>query len=358
MRKNVLSDEERTAILAIGAKLNSRKNLEDLLEEIQLKICSYLNAEAASIFVYNEVDNIMNFLSLTGEASQAIKTIQVPMSSIAGTVFLSEKAKIVNDIAAYSGHFKGTDKKSGFVTKNLMAIPLKTEKVYGVLEIVNKREDLFTEFDLEAADLITQLIGFKLSMEYERNRLAEQMKAMIESVSRAIDLRDNYTHRHSKNVASLSKKIGGIYGLNNQQLKEIEIAALLHDLGKIGITDSVLQKPGVLTQNEYEIIKQHPKIGKQILEGSTVISEAIVRGIAEHHEKLDGSGYPNGLKGDAIHLYAKIIAIADIFDAMSNKRVYKEPMGLEQVLVIMDSMVPETLDKNLVSILKKVVNDG
>ncbi len=350
-----LSEADRFEILSIGAKLNSEKSLEILLQEIQMSICTFLKAEAASIFIYNEVDDVMNFLSLTGGAKEIIKAINVPMDSIAGTVYTTEESKIINNVKAYSGHFKGTDEKSGFKTENILAVPLKTEKKIGVLEVVNKFEDSFDERDLEAAELISKIISFKIASEYDRKKLYEQMKATIESISTAIDLRDNYTHRHSRNVAELSKRIAELYGLDKTGTDEIEISALLHDIGKIGIKDSVLLKPGKLSEEEYQSIKEHPTIGKRILEGNSVISESILRGIGEHHEKLNGSGYPNKLKGDEIHIYAKIITVADIFDALVNKRVYKDKMDLETVLRIIDSMTPEELDGILVGLLKSIV---
>ena len=142
-----------------------------------------------------------------------------------------------------------------------------------------------------------------------------------------VDLRtfDDYTYRHSINVAVLSTIIGMGMGLDKEALGELCTAAIFHDLGKLMIDPKILNKPGRLTKEEFRIIKEHPQLSVELLKDRWNVASTSKIGILFHHENEDGSGYPNGLEGDAIHIYAKIVHVADVYDALTSKRPYKEP---------------------------------
>jgi putative nucleotidyltransferase with HDIG domain len=142
------------------------------------------------------------------------------------------------------------------------------------------------------------------------------------SLARAVDARDEYTHRHSENVSSFSVLLGKTLGLKAEELEELRIGGLLHDVGKIGVPDGVLLKQGRLTDEEFSTIRQHPVIGVSIIEPINFPwnVSSIIR---HHHENYDGSGYPDGLKGEDIPLAANIIRVADAYDAMASNRVYR-----------------------------------
>lgn len=173
----------------------------------------------------------------------------------------------------------------------------------------------------------------KLEMEYLKKsqqssqRLFEQTATALVN---AIDAKDKYTHGHSSRVAEYSRKIAEIYGKSEQECREIYYAALLHDVGKIGIPKEIINKEGKLTKEEYEVIKQHPVVGKQILSS---ISEYPYLSICanHHHERYDGKGYPEKLKGEDIPEIARIVAVADAYDAMTSKRSYRDPIPQQKV---------------------------
>lgn len=149
----------------------------------------------------------------------------------------------------------------------------------------------------------------------------------------ALDLKDTYTLRHSENVAYLSLKLAKKMNLSNSLYNGIYIGGLLHDIGKIGIPEQILMKPGILTYDEYNLIKNHPTIGYELIKHVSEFQESSVLDIVLfHHERYDGNGYPKGLKGTQIPLVARIVAIADAFDAMTSKRIYKHELELEQAL--------------------------
>jgi len=327
----------RDQVVYIAAKLNSNLRLNELLKDIQQEICTIVNAEAASILMY-EADHL-RFLVTVGKASGKIESIPVPMESIAGRIFLEGKALVFNDLETNPAHFKGVDKAANFKTKNIVGSPIwvEDEKI-GVIEVLNK-DGGFSEEDAETVELFAKLIGRKLLSTWRYEKFSESFKKILLAIATAIDKRDNYTHQHSKNVAKISLEIGKRMGLSQQELEKLEFSAILHDVGKIGIPDSILLKPGKLTDEEYKIIKNHTVYGAEILSQVKYVDEAILSGALEHHERLDGSGYPYGKKGEEISLFGKIIGIADVFDALSSKRTYKEAWDFGEVLKIIEADV-------------------
>lgn len=171
----------------------------------------------------------------------------------------------------------------------------------------------------------------KTLLEESYNKLDRSYKFTVQSLSRAVDARDPYTAWHSDRVTRISVDIGRGMNLNGQQLDILELAALFHDIGKIGISDGILLKPGKLTQEEYQIIKTHPLIGEDILRNIEFLKDALPI-IRHHHERNDGKGYPDGLTADKIPLESRIIAVADAYDAMTTDRPYRSGMTHAEAL--------------------------
>lgn len=167
----------------------------------------------------------------------------------------------------------------------------------------------------------------------------------------AIDAKDRYTCGHSERVALLSRQIAEAAGLSPLQCEDVRVAGLVHDVGKIGVPEAVLLKPGRLNADEFELIKKHPAIGHHILEGVTQLAN-VLPGVLHHHERYDGAGYPHGLAGADIPLMARIIAVADTFDAMSSDRSYRARMPREQVLGEIRRGAGSQLDPRLAEIMQ------
>lgn len=173
-------------------------------------------------------------------------------------------------------------------------------------------------------DYIEQLQNIQ-NKELEKERLAS-----IEIIRRTVDAKDTYTRGHSDRVSEYSVLIGEKLGLSKEELQVLKIGGLFHDIGKIGIPDKILLKDGKLTDEEYDEIKKHPSIGAHILENSTIF-ENVIPIVLHHHERIDGFGYPEKLKGEDIPLMARIVAVADTFDAMTSKRTYRNSLSLDIV---------------------------
>lgn len=177
-------------------------------------------------------------------------------------------------------------------------------------------------------------------------------KAHFDSVkvlAQAIDAKDPYTRGHSDRVRRMSLKIAGHLGFSEERLESLEYGALLHDIGKIGIKDEVLQKPGVLNPGEYQYIQEHPLIGAKIVEGIDFFKDKIPM-IRCHHEYFDGSGYPDGLVGEAIPLEARIITVPDAFDAMASLRPHRRAMPLEEILMELEKGRAKQFDPEVLEI--------
>lgn len=171
-------------------------------------------------------------------------------------------------------------------------------------------------------------------------------------LGKASEYRDLETGMHIKRMSHFSAKLGELAGLSPEEVELLLYASPLHDIGKVGIPDQILLKPGRFTPEEFEIMKLHAELGAQILADAeqfpvVEIGRIIAR---EHHEKFDGSGYPRGLRGNGIHLFARIVAIADVFDALTSKRVYKEAMPLEKALGIMKEGSGTHFDPHLLTL--------
>lgn len=169
--------------------------------------------------------------------------------------------------------------------------------------------------------------------QHERGENQKMYFSMLSLIISVIDAKDPVTAGHSQRVADISRDIGIWIGLNIQQQNDLEFTALLHDIGKIGVSDYVLTKPSVYTHEDFEQMKHHTVRGAEMLE-EVGIDQTMVDGVRHHHERMDGKGYPDGLKGDQLSLFAKIIKIADVFDALTSKRQYKDAWKINKALDI------------------------
>jgi putative nucleotidyltransferase with HDIG domain len=161
--------------------------------------------------------------------------------------------------------------------------------------------------------------------------LAGDLHEIVDAFSTTLDAKSTYTCGHSERVAEIALAIAKVLGLTESEQMRIHIGAHLHDIGKIGIPDSILNKPGKLTDIEYETMKTHPTIGYHIVSKIRVL-KPMADIVWHHHERMDGKGYPDGLKGDKISLASRIVAIADTFDAMTSQRAYREKLSMDEAI--------------------------
>ena len=200
------------------------------------------------------------------------------------------------------------------------------------------------------------LIKQKLELEYAKKQIKMGNETIL-SIARTVDAKDSNTSEHSFRVSQYSLAIAKRLGYSEEKCENLRQMALLHDIGKIGIPDAILNKPGKLTDEEYEIMKTHVIRGGEILKDFTMIDNVSV-GALYHHEKYDGSGYCHGLKGEQIPLDARIIGIADAFDAMTANRVYRKQLDLDFVIAELKRCSGTQFDPKLVDILLALIDEG
>jgi len=179
------------------------------------------------------------------------------------------------------------------------------------------------------------------------------LTSVLQALMLSLDAKDSYTRGHSDRVSHLARLMAIELELTPEEVDLISTAGLVHDLGKIGVPENVLRKPSRLTNEEFAIIKLHPEIGRKIVQEIPLMFRA-VPSVLHHHERWDGSGYPRGLKGDQIPLFARILAVADAFDAMSSPRCYKDPLSIDFVLAEIERCKGTQFDPDIVDALKRV----
>lgn len=215
---------------------------------------------------------------------------------------------------------------------SVISYPLMTKSaVMGVLNLYTKTPHEFTEDELRLLNVFANQAASAIENARLFETLRESYMNTIQALSMAIDAKDRYTHGHSKRVKEISSIIGKEAGLSADQIQLLEYAADLHDIGKIGISELIISKQGKLSVDEYELIKTHPLVGETIIEPVPFLQETkpIIR---HHHERWDGYGYPDGLSGEEIPLLARIILIADAYDAMTSDRPYRKALSKEEAL--------------------------
>ena len=211
---------------------------------------------------------------------------------------------------------------------------------------------------LERRRLYLENLDYQKNLEKKVREQAEQIRNLyleaVQSLAIALEEKDRYTHGHSLRVSELSEAIGREMGFDQEGLRILRLGGLLHDIGKIGIPESILNKPGSLTEEEFKVIQTHPVEGERILK-PIIREKEILHVVRHHHEKLDGTGYPDGLKGDDIPLVARIATVADVFDAMTSERAYRGAISQEEVLGHMRAETGRHFDPEVMAAFLKVM---
>jgi HD-GYP domain-containing protein (c-di-GMP phosphodiesterase class II) len=219
--------------------------------------------------------------------------------------------------------------------------------------VTSNREisELAIDFNLMGAEIQRHIQEIKAQSEKNHRMFLGSVK----SLAAAIDGKDPYTRGHSERVMTYSQMMAELMGLPADEVEKIRVSALLHDVGKIGIEDRILRKPAALTNQEFEIMKAHPRIGGTIMEENPEMAEYIP-GMSMHHETMDGRGYPLGLKGDEIPMMARIVSVADCFDAMTTNRPYQKAMTFEVAIDRINTFIGTRYDEKVVRALEQAIH--
>ena len=355
---NEIKDDALLALLQVGRTIAIETNIDSLLTMIAQQIQQALQADRCTVFLLDdETQELWSKVALGLEMQE----IRFPATKgLAGHVAMT--GETINIKNAYESEYfnKEIDLKTGYKTKNILCMPIRnlSHQIVGVFQVLNKLEGDFTQKDEDLLIAIGSSAGIAIenaNLFNKQQKLIEEQKMLfssfINTLAASIDARDKITAGHSKRVTAYVKLICDKLKLSETEKEVIMNASLLHDIGKIGIKDSVLQKEGKLTEQEYEHIKEHVKFTHNILK-NVYISKNFkeVSNIASsHHEKYDGTGYFKGLKGEEIPLGGRILAICDVFDAITSRRHYRNKMKIEEALKIILDGKNSHFDANLVN---------
>lgn len=321
-----------SVLMRYGKKAATETDLDALLKLLVDEAKEVLNAERATVFLVDHKK-----AELWSLAASGTEEIRIPLGSgIAGAVATSGELLNIRDVYRDARFNSGVDKKTGFRTRSVLSVPMFDAKnhVIGVFQVLNPKDS--TAFDRQDEELML-LLADQAAGQVENAQLYQEIRKVTQEtifrLAAAVEFKDHDTRAHLWRMSQYSAFIAEQLGFGKDFVEAIRMAAPMHDIGKIGVPDAILNKPGKLNPEEWEEMKKHPIYGAEILKDSDNEVMQMSASVAlHHHEKWDGSGYPKGLKGEAIPVEARIASLADVFDALTSKRVYKPSFGLDETL--------------------------
>ncbi|MEM1177472.1 MAG: HD domain-containing phosphohydrolase [Acidobacteriota bacterium] len=320
---------EYQSLLEIGVELAGSLDISQVLELAMDRAEKLCRAETSSIWQVDDERGDLFFRVVRGSAASDIRSSRVPMGKgIVGSVAEHGRGEIVNDVSRDPRW--GGDLTPGFVTRAILAVPLRARgRVVGVLQLLNPTDkDDFEDSDLERMRLFAGPLGQAIDNARLYRALKDLYLDTVTALAEAVEKRDPYTGGHVRRVVLYSILLGHEMGLEGVALERLRIASTLHDVGKIAVPDDVLRKPAPLDADEREVMERHTVDGAEILARIPDLRD-VLPGVRSHHERLDGKGYPDGLHADDIPLPARIIAVADTYDAMTSSRPYRNALPHE-----------------------------
>lgn len=344
--------ERQKLLNQISHHLHQTLDLDELIHRIFAEVNKAINAEAQSIWLIDEEEEIIKCRFATGPGAETFKgfAMSLSASSIVGTSVSSKRSIIINDARNDPRRARSADQWTGLVTRSLMTVPLVLkDKSIGAIQAVNKRGgQLFTQEDLDLFRAIADHAALAVNNAQLVTELQNSYDLTLDALSAALDLRDRETEGHSRRVVEYTARLAEQIGLDKEAIKSIRRGALIHDIGKIGVPDAVLHKPGLLDEEELKHIKRHPQAGYDMLVGIPYLREEIKIVIC-HQEKWDGTGYPFGLRGEEIALGARLFAIADTFDALTSDRPYRRGQSYEVARKLIEAESGKQFDPQAVA---------
>ena len=318
-------------IYKVSKKIGSIPRMAQLLEQIIEMTQKALHASAASILLIHNNEHELFFETASGPVEKVLRYVKVnTQNSIAGQVLRTGKPVIVNDVNKNRNFLRNIDEFTGFITKSLICVPLVTyHKTIGVLEVLNKLDGSdFDESDMHVVVPVATTAAMAIENTRLHQTILDAYKNTIVTLAETIDAKDPYTRGHSQRVMKLTLLAGSSLLLSAEEIETLEYASILHDIGKIVIDSQILNKPDSLTPSEWNIMREHPAIGANLLKKIPFLEKAS-KLVLHHHERYDGTGYPDRLKGEEIPLGARLIAVADAFDTITTSRSYRAALDIE-----------------------------
>ncbi|MCL2335060.1 MAG: GAF domain-containing protein [Endomicrobia bacterium] len=331
---------------------------EELAESVINVACKLIRSEAASLMLIDKDDNELYIAASRGFPAEIAQTVRIKIGDgIAGKVAHTGKPIFVEDIES-DIRFLKTNTPHRYDSKSFICVPLRVKNnVVGVLNINATREiRSFEDRDVRLMTILADQAAMTLENIELYNNLQDFYFEMIQTLARAIDAKDSYTYDHADRARHYAKQIAEKMYLPQAIIRHVEYAALMHDIGKIGIEEHILRKPGKLTQEEVEVIKKHPTIGNKIISPVTFLAP-VAPMVLYHQEWYNGGGYPEGLAGEEIPLGSRIVAVIDAYDAMTSDRPYRKALPKEFAISELKKGAGTQFDPSVVDIFVNILQE-
>ncbi len=317
------------------------------------------------VIIYNDVEDALTCEALEKQQVDLIIS-DFMMPKMNGLEFLKKaKTKCPGTVTILLTGY--ADKENAIRSINEIGLYYYLEKPWNNQDLIKvvknglekkELEDELKERYQELEDSNREILRLYELLKHDYTKETESTKNLVITLANVIEAKDRYTDGHTRRVGCISRMLGERMGIDPLKLDFLEIAGLIHDIGKVGVPESILNKPGKLTGEEFEVIKKHSEIGETILRPLDSLKECLVP-VRHHHEKLDGSGYPDGLRGDEITKETRILCVADIFDALYSDRPYRDKLSMDQVREILAGDVKKgCLDPEVVEVLFELIDYG
>ncbi len=344
----------------ISRTLAMTLDMDAVLHLIIQKAMALLHCQSASLLLVDHEHRELVFKVALGPAGSVLSDQRLPLDTgFAGYVVRTGQPLIVNDVQNDTRYYRTIEQSTAQTISSILCMPLiKSEQVLGVIEVMNKSDG--APFDDEDRNSLAAF-ALQSTLALENARLYSELKEAftdtVRVITNAIEARDEYTAGHSDRVNKIAQEIGRELGWSRERIETLEIGALLHDIGKIGVSDAILHKPGGLTREEYADMKQHPVVGAKVLEKVNAL-RPVLPYILYHQEHYDGRGYPFGLAGSAIPIEGRLLGVVDAFDAMISNRSYRAGMTIRQALEELVRHRGTQFDPDIVDALVRVASSG
>ena len=352
------SDELLKTIFQYVVQISNERNVDKLLVNLADMGRDLVSADRCTVWLIDKKSE-----KIWTRVAHGIDRIEIPLcKGIAGYVAATGEHLVINDAYSDERFDQQVDIATGYHTRNILALPVQDSmgETLGVYQAINKvtGNKKFTKKDLEHLLLAASYTGKQLEAIALQEEIESTQREIVLTLAETGEMRSKETGNHVKRVAEYSKILAEAYGLSPAQVTLLKDASPMHDIGKIAIPDSILLKPGRLTDEERIEMNSHTTLGYEMLnhsERELLKTAALVA--LQHHEKWDGTGYPQGLKGTEIHIFGRSLAIADVFDALICKRVYKEPWPVDKIIEMFKESRGKDFDPEVVDVFLRVKDE-
>jgi len=372
-RKRTLDDAARmrelTELFKISETINTLRDERNLLDFVLRSALTKVGATRGSIMLRDPETDTLRLATSVGLPDEVKDSVEVKLGEgISGWVAKEGKpllvANVDEDLQFKDASHNLPDKSFVSVPLEMpesegIAVPVKSSKrVLGVINVNSKLNgEPFTSGDLKTLSILANQAAVSFENAKLFSSLQEAYLMTIQSLVLVLEAKDAYTHGHSQRVTKICMNVGARLGLNEEELEALRIAATLHDIGKIAVPEGVLNKPGSLSEEEWQIVRRHPVVGCEVLAPVTYLAQTMPI-IRHHHERQDGKGYPDGVAADTLSPSVRTIIVADAYDAMASDRAYRRALTDEEIESQLTGNAGTQFDPEVVSIVLELHRNG